>query len=90
MLALPTQEEMLMMSDRAWEIYSDKIVQRLTDADFGKNVAIDVSSGKWEIGDLEESIERLRSQLPDATIVNIYHEAPGSRAFSITSPNREH
>lgn len=75
-------EEIVSMASRARKIYDDEIVDQLTDADYDKNVAIDVESGDWEVGGLNDSMERLESRRPNATIYNIYHEAPFAERFS--------
>ncbi len=85
MRVLPNQEETTAMSVRAWEIYNDDIIDRLTDADYDKNVAIDVESGDWEIGDLDSSMRRLQIRRPNASIVNIYHELPHAERFGWVS-----
>ena len=85
MRVLPNQEEMVAMMVRAREIYDHEIIDRLTDADYDKNVAIDVDSGDWEIGGLIDSMKRLKSRRPNATIFNIYHEAPNAERFGWVS-----
>lgn len=81
MQVLPNQEEMVAMSFKAREIYNNEIVGQLTDTDYDKNVAIDVHTGDWEVGGLDDSMERLKSRRPNATIFNIYHEAPYAERF---------
>ena len=76
MKELPPFEELVAIASVAREIYDDEIRGQLTDADYDKNVAIDVASGDWEIGGLDDSMERLESRRPNATIYNIYHESP--------------
>ncbi len=85
MQVLPSQEEMVAMMARAHEVYDDEIKHRLTDADYDKNVAIDVDSGDWEIGGLNDSMKRLKSRRPNATIFNIYNEAPNAERFGWVS-----
>ena len=78
---MPPWEEIVTMSSRAWGIFNDEIVDHLTDADYDKNVAIDVDSADWEVGTLKGSTGRLKARRPDARIQNIYYEHPFAERF---------
>ena len=47
--AMRTKEEKLKVGERGMSFYENDIAPRLTDADRGCYVAIDVNAGEWEI-----------------------------------------
>ena len=70
---IPTEEELWAMGCPNIDYYLDHIADQLSDADKGRYIAIDVSTGEWEIDDTDDVSDRLRARNPEARIHVIRH-----------------
>ena len=78
----PTHEEMMEIFDLSLEIFEPKIEAELTVDDAGKNIAIDVDTGEWAVG--EDSFLVLKSKNNDPRIINMYYPYAGPYAVGAT------
>lgn len=75
----PSQEEIMEIGDLGHEIYEREIESRLTEADHGKVIAIDVDTGDWVIG--IEGLRAMDAENPDARIYNAVHTVEPTMGF---------
>ena len=69
----PTWNEVMQAGDLGWELYTNEIEPRLTEADAGIRIAIDVDTGSWAIGD--NVLKFLETRTADARILHMSHLA---------------
>lgn len=69
-----TKEQTEANSQRGLEIYYERIKPSLTDEHDGSYIAVDTSTGDYELGSGEwQVVEGLKSRLPDAEIFVLVH-----------------
>ena len=68
-----TREQIEATSRRGMEFYNERIKPLLTDDDFGRFIAIDSTSGEYEIGESEDVGLVLKERLPEAEIFMLVH-----------------
>ena len=70
------------IGDLGLEIYQREIEEHLTDADAGKNIAINVDTGEWAVG--ENPISVLKSRSDASRIINMHYPYAGPYAVGAT------
>lgn len=75
----PTHEEIMEIGDLGHEIYERDIESRLSEADHGKLIAINVDTGDWVIG--IDGLRAMDADNPDARIYNVVHTEEPTMGF---------